>query len=71
MYGDQFGEFVFGYWDLRVKVHYAVGSDFRIFVHLSVVLLETAARLAQLLKRRSAEREAAGSSPGRFNTQGL
>ena len=31
----------------------------------------TAARLAQLSKRRSAEREAAGSSPGRTNTQGL
>ena len=30
----------------------------------------TAARLAQLDKRRSAEREAAGSSPGRTNTQG-
>ena len=32
---------------------------------------KTAARLAQLDKRRSAEREAAGSSPGRTNTQGL
>ena len=31
----------------------------------------TATRLAQLDKRRSAEREAAGSSPGRTNTQGL
>ena len=30
-----------------------------------------AARLAQLDKRRSAEREAPGSSPGRTNTQGL
>ena len=30
-----------------------------------------AARLVQLDKRRSAEREAAGSSPGRINTQGL
>ena len=63
MYGDQFGEFVCGYWDLRVKVPYAVGSDFRIFLHLSVVLLKTAARLAQLYKRRSTEREAACSSP--------
>ena len=34
-------------------------------------LLDTAARLAQLDKRRSAEGEAAGSSPGRTNTQGL
>ena len=34
-------------------------------------ILYTAARLAQLDKRRSAEREAAGSSPGRTNTQGL
>ena len=31
----------------------------------------TATRLAQLDKRGSAEREAAGSSPGRTNTQGL
>ena len=31
----------------------------------------TAARLAQWDKRRSAEREADGSSPGRTNTQGL
>ena len=31
----------------------------------------TASRLAQLDKHRSAEREAAGSSPGRTNTQGL
>ena len=33
--------------------------------------LPTAARLATLDKRRSTEREAAGSSPGRTNTQGL
>ena len=32
---------------------------------------KTAARLAQLGERRSAEREAVGSSPGRTNTQGL
>ena len=32
---------------------------------------KTAARLAQLDKRRSAKREAAGSSPRRTNTQGL
>ena len=31
----------------------------------------TTARLAQLDKRQSTEREAAGSSPGRTNTQGL
>ena len=31
----------------------------------------TAARLAQWDKRRSAEREAVGSNPGRTNTQGL
>ena len=30
-----------------------------------------AARLAQLGERRSAEREAVGSNPGRTNTQGL
>ena len=35
------------------------------FIHL------TAARLAQLGERRSAEREAVGSNPGRTNTQGL
>ena len=34
-------------------------------------ILYTAARLAHLDKRRSAEREAAGSIPGRTNTQGL
>ena len=31
----------------------------------------TATRLAQWDKRRSAEREAVGSNPGRTNTQGL
>ena len=31
----------------------------------------TATRLAQLRERRSAEREAVGSNPGRTNTQGL
>ena len=35
------------------------------------VAATTAARLAQLGERRSAEREAVGSSPGRTNTQGL
>ena len=35
------------------------------------ILNLTAARLAQLDMRRSAEREAAGSSPGRTNNQGL
>ena len=33
--------------------------------------VNTAARLAQLGERRSAEREAVGSNPGRTNTQGL
>ena len=33
--------------------------------------LLTAAWLAQLGERRSAEREVAGSNPGRTNTQGL
>ena len=33
--------------------------------------LPTVARLTQLDKRRSTEREAAGSSPGRTNTRGL
>ena len=33
--------------------------------------LKTTARLAQWDKRRSAEREVAGSNPGRTNTQGL
>ena len=41
------------------------------FFFFSGQKLPTAARLAQLDKRRSAEREAAGSSPGRTNTQGL
>ena len=42
---------------------------------IKVIVLERIpiqpARLAQLGERRSAEREAAGSSPGRTNTQGL
>ena len=37
-------------------------------LHLKNPLLP---RLAQLDKRQSSEREAAGSSPGRTNTQGL
>ena len=37
----------------------------------SLLITLTAARLAQFYKRRSTEREAAGSSPGRTNTQGL
>ena len=36
-----------------------------------VTSIQTAARLAQLGERRSAEREAVGSNPGRTNTQGL
>ena len=36
-----------------------------------IIYYFTAARLAQLGERRSAEREAVGSNPGRTNTQGL
>ena len=36
-----------------------------------MICLFTAARLAQLGERRSAEWEAVGSNPGRTNTQGL
>ena len=49
----------------------------RCFTILSVSILisllgvNTAAWLAQLGERRSAEREVAGSNPGRTNTQGL
>ena len=39
--------------------------------HLVIWYPLTAAQLAQLDKRRSAELEAAGSSPGRTNAQGL
>ena len=38
---------------------------------ISVLGIETAAWLAQLGERRSAEREVEGSNPGRTNTQGL
>ena len=41
------------------------------FVLKTASLPLPAAWLAQLDKRRSAEREAAGSSPGRTNTQSL
>ena len=37
----------------------------------TILLLVTAARLAQWDKGRSAVREAVGSNPGRTNTQGL
>ena len=40
-------------------------------VHTLTLTLTTAAWLAQLGERRSAEREVAGSNPGRTNTQGL
>ena len=40
-------------------------------LNLTTLTALTAARLAQWDKRRSAEREAAGSNPGRTNTQGL
>ena len=36
-----------------------------------ITIFLTAALLAQLGERRSAEREVAGSNPGRTNTQGL
>ena len=39
--------------------------------HFQFYWYKTAARLAQLDKRRSSEREVAGSSPGQTNTQGL
>ena len=49
--------------------------NFRNFAELHLRLFKTqyktAARLAQLDKRRSSEREAAGSSPGRTKTQGV
>ena len=38
---------------------------------LNCLILKTVPRLAQLEKRRSAERYVAGSNPGRTNTQGL
>ena len=38
---------------------------------LGTILSLTAARLAQLGERRSAEREVASSNPDRTNTQGL
>ena len=42
------------------------------FIFLSIQGIKiTAAWLAQLGERRSAEREVAGSNPGRTNTQGL
>ena len=43
---------------------------FRTFVKITFPKT-TAARLAQLVKRRSAEREVAYSNPSRSNTQGL
>ena len=46
----------------------ATGSTFCITIDAKVV---TAAWLAQLGERRSAEREVAGSNPGRTSTQGL
>ena len=46
-------------------------KDFFESLHLVIWYPLTAAQLAQFDKRRSAELEAAGSSPGRTNTQGL
>ena len=39
--------------------------------HGKCIIIQTAALLAQLGERRSAEWEVAGSNPGRTNTQGL
>ena len=48
-------------------------SDVSLFITLveACVATNTAAWLAQLGERRSAERGVAGSNPGRNNTQGL
>ena len=46
-------------------------TEFMIMIIIFIYTRLTAARLAQLGERRSAEREAVGSNPGRTNTQGL
>ena len=56
-----------GLWYEKIKL--AMNAGIRLSFYLGHAL--TAARLAQLGERRSAEREAAGSNPGRNNTQGL
>ena len=46
-------------------------SDYLLLPEFKQRKKETAAWLAQLGERRSAEREVAGSKPGRTNTQGF
>ena len=53
-----------------VGVYCPVRKNCLIFIH-PCILASSAARLAQLGERRSAEREVASSNPGRTNTQGL
>ena len=43
----------------------------KFFLAVELNYIYTAARLAQLGERRSAEREVVSSNPGRTNTQGL
>ena len=50
------------------KLYVIIGPE---DIDISHKLHLTAAWLAQLGERRSAEREVAGSNPGRTNTQGL
>ena len=56
-----------GLWYEKRKL--AMNAGIRLSFYLGHAL--TAARLAQLGERRSAEREAIGSNPGWTNTQGL
>ena len=56
-----------GLWYEKIKL--AMNAGMRLSFYLGHAL--TAARLAQLGERRSAEREAVGSNPGWTNTQGL
>ena len=56
-----------GLWYEKIKL--AMNAGIRLSFYLGHAL--TAARLAQLGERRSAEREAIGSNPGWTNTQGL
>ena len=51
-----------------MKIDVCPGDDRQTFCRLKQM---DEARLAQLGERRSAEREAIGSNPGRTNTQGL
>ena len=69
-----------GYYKLRQLFYYKVRNGYyklRQVLQSAMNLLQIAtgitkcARLAQLGERRSAEREAVGSNPGRTNTPGL